>query len=194
MSDVISDPQATEETTSTEKSADEVRTDAASDYKADMFRYKERMKQAETDLEAMKAEKTSLERVRLEKDEEWKTLYENERANAESAASELKAKKLQFVDSSKLNAVVQGIGGFKKDEYSRFINPANIEVNEAGTLDSASLQKEVDRIKQEFPELLQASNAPKIPNGAPSSVTPQDRPLGTLNGAELRAMYIKSNK
>ncbi len=184
-----------EQPQSTETTAEDVKTQAMEDYKSDMFKYKERMKAAESGLKAAQAEKTALERVQLEKNEEWKVLYEREKGERELAVNELQLKSTQFVDSSKKNAVVQQLGGFKRDEYSSYIEASNIDVTENGTIDSESLSKEVERIRQTFPELLKASNTPKLPNGAPSSVTePQPKTLSNMSRSDLLAQFTKSRK
>jgi viroplasmin and RNaseH domain-containing protein len=173
-------------------SADEVKDKAVQDYKDDMFKYKERMKSAQSELEAVLAEKAALERNQLEKNEEWKVLYEREKSERESAVSELQQKSTQFMDSSKKNAVVQQLGGFKKDEYSRFIDVSNIEVTDNGTFSSESLSREVERVRQTFPELLKAFDGPKLPGGAPSPVTVKDTKVSaSMSRADLLAQYVK---
>ena len=185
MSDV-SDIQVKEEKTD----AENVKDQALQDYKADMFKYKERMRQAESELEAIRQEKAALEKNQLEKNEEWKVLYEREKSERESAVQELQQKSAQFIDSSKKNAVVQQLGGFKKDEYSKFIDVSNIEVTETGTFDSDSIGREVERIRQTFPELLRASDSPKLPNTAPHQVDVKEKRVdANMSRSELLAAY-----
>ena len=180
------------EVEASQPSADEVKASAVQDYKDDMFKYKERMKSAQAELEAVLAEKAALERNQLEKNEEWKVLYEREKSERESAVSELQQKSTQFMDSSKKNAVVQQLGGFKKDEYSRFIDVSNIEVTDNGTFSSDSLNREVERVRQTFPELLKAFDGPKLPGGAPSPVTQKDTKVSAnMSRADLLAQYVK---
>lgn len=194
MSAEISDPKTNPEA-NTEKPTISGPSAAEESYKQDMFKYKERMKLAEVGLAAAQAEKAALERVQLEQNEEWKTLYEKEKTERENAVVELHSKSKQFIDSSKINAVVQGLGGFKKDDYSKFIDPSNIEVTESGVFDTESLNKEVERIRQTFPELLKASSSPALPNGAPSSVTaPEPKILANMSRADLMAQFTKSRK
>jgi len=169
MSD-ISNINEEEKKNEEQKQTDPDLVKALNDYKSDMFKYKGKAKELEEENQRLKMQKESLERDQLEKNEEWKTLYENERKAKSEAVDELSNKSKQFVDSSKKNAVVQRLGGFKKDEYIRFINTENIELNADGLIDSESLNKEVDRIKQSFPELLKTSEIGSLPTGAPSDV------------------------
>ena len=171
---------------------DDVKEKALQDYKDDMFKYKERMRQAESELEAIRAEKAALEKAQLEKNEEWKVLYEREKSEREAAVQELQSKSTQFIDSSKKNAVVQSLGGFKKDEYTKFIDVSNIEVTETGTFSDESIKREVERLRQTFPELLKSFDGPKLPSGAPSTVTPKEKIINAnMSRAELLATYSK---
>ncbi|MCW4027071.1 MAG: hypothetical protein NWE76_06280 [Candidatus Bathyarchaeota archaeon] len=189
MSD-IRDIEQSQEEKSESNNADTVKDQAIQDYKADMFKYKERMKQAESDLEAIRAEKAALERHQLEKNEEWKVLYEREKSEREAAVSELQHKSTQFMDSSKKNAVVQHLGGFKKDDYANFIDVSNVEVADNGALSSESIKREAERIRQTFPELLKAFDGPKLPDGAPSTVTAKEKKISAnMSRAELLAAY-----
>lgn len=174
---------------------EEVKEKAIQDYKDDMFKYKERMRQAESELEAIRAEKAALEKAQLEKNEEWKVLYEREKSERESAVNELQSKSKQFIDSSKKNAVVQHLGGFKKDEYAKFIDVSGIEVTESGTFSQESINKEAERLRQTFPELLKAFDGPKLPSGAPSTVTTKEKKIdANMSRAELLATYSKLKK
>ena len=71
------------------------------EYKADMFRYKERMKNAEAEAQALKDEKSQVLKANLEKNEEWKLLYEKEKSEKETATEALKKKSELFLNSTK---------------------------------------------------------------------------------------------
>lgn len=165
---------------------------ALEDYKSDMFKFKERAKQAEQLAKQLQSEKEVIEREALVKKEQWKELYEKERVAKESAVKELENKSQQFVDSSKINAVVQRLGGFKKDDYAKFINASNIEVTEQGTLDETSLSAEVDRIRQLYPELLKASPSAVLPSEAPKPQSIKPKSLSSMSKDELRDLYSQT--
>ena len=163
------------------------------EYKSDMFRYKSKMKETEAELQSLRDVQALSEKQNLEDKEEWKLLYEKEKEEKSKALGDLETKSKFFIDTSKKNAVAQKLGGFKKDSYVSFINTSNIEVNENdGTFDGDSIQREVDRIKQEFPELLKIGTPGKMPNDAPQNMgQPQNRNLGTLSSSELLDLYSK---
>ena len=73
----------------------------------------------------------------------------------------------QFVDYHKKNSVLDKVGGFKRDEYNKFIDVDSISMNEDGSIDSVSLDIEIDRIRQSYPELLKTASGTKLPNHAP---------------------------
>lgn len=163
------------------------------EYKNDMFKYKSKMKETEAELQKLRDEKALFEKQKLEESQEWKTLYEREKEERAKALNELKAKSEFFIDTSKKNAVVQKLGGFKKDSYTRFIDTSKIDVREDGTFDEDSIGREVDRLKQEYPELLKIGVAQgKMPNEAPHNMgKPQDKNLGRMSSNELIDLYSK---
>ena len=157
-----------------------------------MFKYKSRMKETEAELQSLRDAQALSEKQNLEDKEEWKLLYEREKEEKSKALGDLETKSKFFIDTSKKNAVAQKLG-FIKDSYVSFINTSNIEVNENdGTFDGDSIQREVDRIKQDFPELLKTVTSGKMPNEAPINMgQPQNRNLGTLSSSELLDLYSK---
>jgi len=162
------------------------------EYKNDMFKYKSRMKETEAELQSLRDAQALSEKQNLEDKEEWKLLYEREKEEKSKALGDLETKSKFFIDTSKKNAVAQKLG-FIKDSYVSFINTSNIEVNENdGTFDGDSIQRDVDRIKQDFPELLKTVTSGKMPNEAPINMgQPQNRNLGTLSSSELLDLYSK---
>lgn len=140
------------------------------EYKNDMFKYKAKMKETEGELQKLRDAAVLAEKQSLEDKEEWKLLYEKEKEEGSKARVELENKSKFFVDTSKINSVVQKLGGFKKNEYSKFVNTSNVDVLEDGTFDRDSIAREVDRIKQEFPELLLGPKPSKMPNEAPANM------------------------
>ena len=162
------------------------------EYKNDMFKYKAKMKETEAELQSLRDTQALSEKQNLEDKEEWKLLYEREKDEKAKALGDLEIKSKFFIDTSKKNAVVQKLGGFKKDSYVSFVDTSKIDVRDDGTFDSDSIQREVDRIKQDFPELLKATASGKMPNEAPINMgQPQNRNLGTLSSSELLDLYSK---
>lgn len=180
----------------TEESNDLVSKTVLEDYKKDMFKYKQAAKERELELQKLRDQLALKEKQTLEEKEEWKTLYEREKEEKAKTLAELQKKSEFFLDTSKKNAVVQRLGGFKKDSYTRFIETSKIDVRDDGTFDEDSINKEVDRIKQEYPELLKIGNPQgKMPNEAPSNMgRPQDKNLKGMSTQELIELYSKVKK
>ncbi len=169
---------------------------AMEDYKKDMFKFKEQSKAMEAENLQLKADQEKRERASLEKNEEWKSLYELEKQSKDQALEELQDKSTKFIDSAKINAVLAEVGGFKKDCYAKFIDAKNVEMTENGTIDSDSLKRESDRIRQEYSELLNVNESPKLPNNAPSNLDPNSgaKTLGQLNKQQLKDAFSASKK
>lgn len=143
--------------------------DAYENVKNDMFKFKDEKKKLEDQIKAFKAEKEAQEIDRMKEKEEWKNLYESEaakRAEIEKARLEEKSK---FVNYHKRNAVVAKIGGFKRDEYTNFVDLSKVEMDENGNIVAESLDAEVSRLKQLYPELIKGGSAEVLPAEAPKS-------------------------
>jgi len=190
--DIVETEVKTEET----KPEELVSKSVLEDFKKDMFKYKEKARNTEMELQKLRDEKVLMEKSSLEEKEEWKLLYEREKEEKANALSDLQSKSEFFMDSSKKNAVVQRIGGFKKDSYTKFIDTSRIDVRDDGTFDEESIVREADRLKQEFPELLKASPLPgKMPNEAASNMSaPQEKNLNNMSMDELLAQYTMAKK
>ncbi len=168
---------------------------AAEDYRADMFKFKDRAKSLESELAKMRSESEAVERQNLERNEEWKELYEREKLAKDKAVTDLVDKTDKYIKSGKINAVVQQLGGFKKSEYSKFIEANNIDINENGTFSDESLQKEVDRVRQLYPELLKTHKATStMPSNESVTHSPAPVSLGKMSKDQLLAQYSKVNK
>ena len=160
--------------------------------KSDMHKYKSERNELKERLALLEANQKAQEKASLESKEEYKILYELEKSEKEDAINKLSAKSKKFVDSSKINAVVQELGGLKKSSYSKFIEPSNIELDENGVPNEASLQAEVDRIKQSYPELLKNAQTSKMPNDAPNgNVKQTNGKLKGMTAAQLKELLNK---
>lgn len=169
---------------------------ALEDFKTDMFKYKDQLKETQQELTRIKEEKAAKERDQLEKNQEWKTLYEKEKEQRVKLNNELTEKSDKFVKSSKINAVVQKLGGFKKDSYSKFIDADKVLTDpDTGQIIEDSLLAEVDRVKQNYPELLKNIKNVTLPDGAPQgNANNGKKSLKQMSKDELLAEYRKLNK
>jgi hypothetical protein len=193
MSDSIDDSKTAEVTSTTdvETPKDEPKL-VPEAYKTDMFKYKEQSKALAEELQTIKNERERERTDKLKENEDYKSLFEDSELKRIAVETDYSAHKQQFVDSSKLNAVVQAIGGFKKDEYTKFIDPSKVSMTEGGTIDTESLKIEADRIRQTFPELLRSASTASLPNTAPRPASTTQ--IKDLSPKQLRDAYTNSQK
>lgn len=191
MSEVVTEPVKTEPTAETKEGFVSVKV--LDEYKADFFKQKEAKKALEVENQRLRDQQALREKDELVKNEQWKQLYETEKTEKVKVQAELQAKSEFFVNTSKVNAVVQKLGGFKKDAYVKFIDTSKIDLREDGTFDSDSINREVDRVRQEHPELLAVGPASgKMPSNAPSNLSTQNtNDLSKMSTAELTKLAIQ---
>lgn len=134
---------------------------------ADMHKYKSKLKETEAKLNQKTEEVESLNRERMEAEKQYKELYEKERDDKVKALEQIKVERKNFLDSHKINYLLQELGGVSKTEYIKHANLNAIEVNEDGTIDQKSLKKEADRFRQEHSVLLKNFKLQTPPNEAP---------------------------
>lgn len=188
MSDVITEPKVeVEEDKYVSKSAYE-------EVKKDMFTFKTAKKDLEEKLKQIQAEKEELETSKLMEKEQWKQLYETE-ANKRKEMESIRLKeKNQFIDYHKKNAVISKIGGFKRDEYNSFIDVSKVEIDESGNILADSLEGEVTRIKQLYPELIKTSNSHSLPSDAPKSFNGSEKEYKNMTANEKQAYKLALTK
>ncbi len=151
-----------------EQAEDYVSKKAYKEVSQDMHKYKSELQSTKAKLAEIEAIQEAKEQERLEEQGKWEELYKKSQEQFKTLQSEREQEKSKFVDYHKKNSVLQKIGGFKRDEYNNFINVKDIQMNEDGSIDENSLTAEVDRIKQEYPELLKATPSVKLPKEAPN--------------------------
>lgn len=190
MEDQVMNPEVIEEVK--EEVKDEfVPKKAFTEVTADMFKYKTKLKETESQLIQMKAEREAAEVRSLEENNQWKVLYEKKKVEAEQIAQARQAEQDKFVGVHKKNAVLRELGGFKKEEYNTFINITNVEIDENGNIVQDSLLGEVNRLKQSYPELIKSSSAQNLPSDAPRSVDLPAKEYNSLSPKEKQDLKMK---
>lgn len=137
----------------------------------DMHSFKQKLKETQAQLEAIRLDQESKEMASLREQEKWKEISAKQEQTLKKIQSERDSERSKFVESHKKNAVVQQLGGFKKPEYAKFVDVSKVELDEHGNIDSNSIEAEVQRLRKEFPELIKVSTAQPLPNAAPKSVS-----------------------
>lgn len=200
MSDSIDNkevqPQTEQETTNQPEATQEegfVPKKAFQEVSSDMHKYKNQLREKEAMLNQLLAEKELQEKQALEEQGRWKELYEKTQNQLEEVNTTRQAEQDKFINHHKKNAVLREIGGFKKDEYSNFINIENVIMDENGNIDRASLDAEVSRLKQEMPELLKNVPGNSLPSNAPMNTEVKQEMSKSELKAKLLADYKKNN-
>lgn len=151
----------------------------------DMLKYKSEMKQLSAQLEQLKAEKEAKEISTMQEQEKWHDLYKKSEQKLSQLAQERDSERNRFVDFHKKNAVIEKLGGFKKPEYTKFINTNEIELNEDGSIVEDSLMNQVEKIRKEYPELIKTTPRNELPNAAPRGAV--QKSVSEMTQAELNA-------
>lgn len=136
-------------------------------YREDMFKEKARRKELEEKLRSFELEKEDRQREEAERQKKFEELYKQERSKAEQAQKVLQDREKALADQFKLNAVKSQIGELQKEDFAKFINLSNIEVDEQGQPTAESVKLEAERFKQEFPMCLKKPATGTLPNAAP---------------------------
>lgn len=152
----------------------------------DMMRYKKEAKDFSAQLEAEKISRTAIEQAQLEEKGEFKSLYEKNELEKIKLAQEVKDQGERFLNFHLRNQVIEKLGGLKNPAYNSFIKVENLVV-ENGAATAESVQAEVDRIKQELPEIIKLSGV-KIPNSqSPKGPTETELDLSKMSLPEQNA-------
>ena len=164
-------------------------------------RDKQRADAAEAERDRLKQESEDAEKDRLTKQNEFKTLYETEKAKREKAESTLSDLSKNQVLASKQNALKAELGGIKQ-EYLSFAKLEEIVMGEDGTPDMESVKKVANQFRKDHISLLPTKEGASLPNeaargtGLPLPPAPVD--LSKKSPKELAEMYaamggIKAN-
>lgn len=172
-----------------ESKDDFVSKKAYQDVSNDMHKYKNDLRDAKAMLAQIKADKEVADKERLAEEGKWQELYESNQGELESLRSARKDEQNKFVDYHKKNSVLNKIGGFKRDEYNNFIDVESIKMNEDGSIDDETLTAEIDRVRQNYPELLKKASTTKLPNEAPGGNQMGDFSGRDMNDTEKNAYF-----
>jgi len=159
---------------------------------ADMHKFKQESQALAAKLADIKAEQEAKDKASLEEKEQWHVLYKKAEDKLKGIEVERKAEQTKFIESHKINAVIQNLGGFKKLEYNKFVDVAKVAVSDDGSIDEASVLSEVERIRKEYPELIKASSSKPLPSNAPISMGSKSiKEMSSDERAAARRLLIK---
>lgn len=124
-------------------------------------------------LKLDKLQKETDERVKteLESQQKYKELYEAGKSESEDLKKKLQAHDERWQDALKLNAFNSALGDTRKIEskFYGFIDTTKILIDpETNKADPVSVQKEVDRVTKEYPEIIKSTVKGDLPNQSPT--------------------------
>lgn len=154
-------PQPPEEKTHSDKAFRKVSDD--------MHKYKAGEKAALDRVAELEQQIADKERAEQEKNGQYKKLYEDQLKINSDLKNTLSEKDDKFLKVQKLNAVKEQLGEFKKSEYNKFIDTSKIIIDNDGNVDLTTVENEVNRLKQQYPELLKVQVNSDLPDEAPES-------------------------
>lgn len=135
----------------------------------DMHKYKKERNDSQLKIEQLQKKIDDIAKDQLIAKEEYKELYETEVKKNMELENQLKEKNDKFINVHKKQKVIEKLGGFRKPEYNKFIDITKIIMDDNGDVDEMTVDVEVKRLKQEYPELIKKSKGSTLPNNAPES-------------------------
>lgn len=123
-------------------------------------------------LEALETQAKSKHEEDLKAQNQYKVLYENALTEVKKISEREKQKDDRWTDAIKYDAFTQAMGSRKiESKYAGFVNLKDIAVDpESGDVDPISVQREVERVCRDFPEIIKGAVQPKnMPANAPKN-------------------------
>jgi len=136
---------------------------------------KERAKNAEEELKKLKDEKKSFEETKLKEQGEWQKIALQREQELKEAVESRTALEKNLIDSRKLSAVLDHLGGkIKRSEYYSFIDVDKISFNpETRQVDESMVKSVAQEFVKNHPELIEFKTG-KLPQDAPGGGTTSD--------------------
>jgi hypothetical protein len=148
---------------------------------------RDKARELQEQLDALKAEKESAEAARLSEQKRFEELYQKEKTKAEQLAGQIKDMTTQQVERAKTSALKDALG-VSKAEYLKFADLSLITLTEDGTPDPESVKAAANKFRESYPELIPAKSGSKIPGEAPKDGgLPKPKDPMQMSQAELRA-------
>ena len=124
----------------------------------DMFKFKQRAKEAETAKAEYEAKLKAVEEEKMRENEQWKELSEKYKSELEEARQRELTIKQQTIQASKKSALKAELGNIN-DVYLVHANIDAIEVNEHGLPDQTSVLEVANQFRKEHSVLFQTSGS-----------------------------------
>ena len=178
-----------------EEKEDLVPRSSLKDFQTDMHKYKTLYKDAQAQLEAVKAEQALADERKLEEQNQWKTLYEKQKLEADTIRKSSTEKEQKLIKMQKLNAIKSKVS-LHSDDLLSFVNLDNIELDDNGLPTKDSLDREIEAFKQKHPYAIKKVASGVVPSVSPArtDVKKESKSLSTLTDSELKAAIAAHRK
>lgn len=129
----------------------------------------EQLQSVTEELTAIKSQMKEKADQELKDQNRYKELYESTVQENQNLKSSLSEKDTRWNNALKLDAFYKGLNGKVIDsKYSGFINVDNILVDpDTGSIDTTTVQREIERVTTEYPEIVKGSQSKPLPAQAP---------------------------
>lgn len=181
---------------STSGKDDYVRLSAYEEVKTDMFKYKDKSKQAAAELNELKAQLKAIEEEKLKETQSYQELYEKAKQEREELEARYQQEQISNQNARKRAALKNELGNVR-DEYLNHANLNAIEINDDGTISPDSVKAVANQFRQDHSVLIPTENSNQITNQAPASgqvVLNKPKSLSEMSFEEKRALLDANKK
>jgi len=129
-------------------------------------------KKLQKEFEKIKADSEQRKTQELETQQRYKELYESVQTEKAQLEDKVKEHETRWQDAIKINAFNETLGETRKidSKYLGFIDTSKIIIDaDTNKVDPVSVQKEVDRVTNVYPEIVRSTVTNTMPNSAPNS-------------------------
>ena len=124
---------------------------------------------AQKELEDFRAKQKQLEEQELQENNKWKEYAERKEQEAQEALQRVKDYEYREVSSRKLDRILNGVGAPIDSKYWALIDVESVKYDaETGEFDETSLNSEIQRIKEQMPEIISRKKDASFDPSAPS--------------------------
>lgn len=128
-------------------------------------------KRMQAENNRLKQEAEARQKQELEAQAKFKELWESEKQRSVSLEEQVNVFQERWNDALKLDAFQNALGDSKRidPKYSGFIDTSKILIDpETNKVDKVSAQREVERVVNEYPEIVKSTVTTHLPNETPS--------------------------
>ena len=157
-----------------EPASDPVETSSGSDNKVSYDSYQKLLsekKRLQDEYQKLKTDAESRKEQELKEQQRFKELYEQSIEENKKLSEKVTAHTQRWQNAVKLGAFTDALGDKKIDsKYTGFIDTDKILINpETNEVDKVSVEREVQRVLNEYPEIVKSTNSGNLPTNAPNS-------------------------